>query len=411
MRTRFHLGLDELKDKLLRMGGMAESAVERAVEAYARRDPQLAKSVLSGEAAINTTEREIDELALDLLAMQQPMAIDLRFITAVMKINADLERVGDQAVNIAERAIDAAGLPHVDLPVDIPRMAATATGMVRQALEAFIRADAELAQQVLTQDNVVDRMNREIESAMMAQMKQVPASARQALDTLLIARNLERWVDAIMARTFSHQMVEKLAEHASIPVINGLTDRLHPCQILTDIFTVRERRGDVRGLKVAYVGDGNNVCNSWCFGAAKTGIHLAVGCPKGYEPDQEVWQKAKEDAAASGATLTLGHDPAEAVRDAHVIYTDVWASMGQEEEHAQRLRDFHGFQVDARLLERARPDVLVMHCLPAHRGEEIADDVIDGPHSIVFDEAENRLHVQKAILVLLMAPEAVTPKG
>jgi ornithine carbamoyltransferase len=223
------------------------------------------------------------------------------------------------------------------------------------------------------------------------------------------ARNLERWVDAIMARTFSHQMVEKLAEHASIPVINGLTDRLHPCQILTDIFTVRERRDDVRGLKVAYVGDGNNVCNSWCFGAAKTGIHLAVACPKGYEPDEEVWRKATEDAAASGASLALGHDPMEVVRDAHVIYTDVWASMGQEEEHAQRLRDFQGFQVDGRLVERARPDVLVMHCLPAHRGEEIADEVIDGPHSIVFDEAENRLHVQKAIMVLLMAPEAVTP--
>jgi len=225
------------------------------------------------------------------------------------------------------------------------------------------------------------------------------------------ARNLERWVDAIMARTFSHQMVEKLAEHASIPVINGLTDRLHPCQILTDIFTVRERRGDVRGLRVAYVGDGNNVCNSWCFGAAKTGIHLAVACPKGYEPDEEVWRKATEDAAASGATLILGHDPAEAVRDAHVIYTDVWASMGQEEEHAQRLRDFQAFQVDGRLVGRARPDVLVMHCLPAHRGEEITDEVIDGPNSIVFDEAENRLHVQKAIMVLLMAPEAVRPSA
>jgi len=219
------------------------------------------------------------------------------------------------------------------------------------------------------------------------------------------ARNLERWVDGIMARTFSHQMVEKLAEHAAIPVINGLTDLLHPCQILTDIFTLRERRGDVRGLQVAYMGDGNNVCNSWCYGAAKTGIHLAIACPKGYEPNEAVWRNALEDAAASGATLTLGHDPSEAVRDAHMIYTDVWASMGQEEEHAQRLRDFQGFQVDARLVGMARPDVLVMHCLPAHRGEEITDEVIDGPHSIVLDEAENRLHVQKAILVLLMAPQ------
>jgi ornithine carbamoyltransferase len=225
------------------------------------------------------------------------------------------------------------------------------------------------------------------------------------------ARNLERWVDAVMARTFSHAMVEKLAEHAGIPVINGLTDRLHPCQILTDIFTLREHRGDVRGLKMAYVGDGNNVCNSWCFGAAKTGIQLTVACPKGYEPDREVWGEAMEDAGASGASLILTHDPAEGVRGAHLIYTDVWASMGQEEEHAQRLRDFQGFQVDARLVGLARPDVLVMHCLPAHRGEEIADDVIDGPHSVVFDEAENRLHVQKAVMVLLMAPNAVSPPG
>ncbi|HYX70591.1 MAG TPA: phosphate signaling complex protein PhoU [Terriglobales bacterium] len=194
-RTRFQQGLDELKEKLLRMGGLAEQAVGRAIEAYRGHDPELCERVFHGEQSINTVEREIDELALDLLAMQQPMAVDLRFILAVIKINADLERVGDQAVNIAERARDMAGLPTVELPADIPRMAATATGMVRQALEAFIRADAELAQQVLTQDNIVDRMNREIEAAMMAQMKQAPASARQALDTLLIARNLERVAD------------------------------------------------------------------------------------------------------------------------------------------------------------------------------------------------------------------------
>ena len=194
-RTKFHEGMEELKQKLLAMAGMAEQAVDRAIEAYRKRDAVLCHRVLEDEPAINRVEREIDELALDLLAMQQPMAVDLRFILAVIKINADLERVGDQAVNIAERARDMAGLPTVELPADIPRMAATATGMVRQALEAFIRADAELAQQVLTQDNIVDRMNREIEAAMMAQMKQAPASARQALDTLLIARNLERVAD------------------------------------------------------------------------------------------------------------------------------------------------------------------------------------------------------------------------
>ena len=195
MRTRFHMGLDELKDKLLRMGGMAESAVERAVEAYLRRDPQLAKSVLTGEAAINTTEREIDELALDLLAMQQPMAVDLRFITAVMKINADLERVGDQAVNIAERAIDAAGLPHVDLPVDIHRMAETATGMVRDALQSFIEGKAETAEALLKQDDVVDEMNREIARTMLNRMEADPHSTRQAMNALLIGRNLERVAD------------------------------------------------------------------------------------------------------------------------------------------------------------------------------------------------------------------------
>ncbi len=194
-RTRFQQGLDELKEKLLRMGGMAEQAVDRAIEAYRRHDGELCEKVFQGEQSINMVEREIDELALDLLAMQQPMAVDLRFILAVIKINADLERVGDQAVNIAQRAHDLAGLPAVELPADIPRMATTATGMVRQALEAFIRGDAELAQQVLASDNTVDRMKREIEAAMMAQIKQAPAAARQALDTLLIARNLERVAD------------------------------------------------------------------------------------------------------------------------------------------------------------------------------------------------------------------------
>jgi len=194
-RTRFHQGLDELKEKLLRMGGMAESAVERAVQAYIRRDPELANRVLSDEGDINTTEREIDELALDLLAMQQPMAVDLRFITAVMKINADLERVGDQAVNIAERAIDAAGLPPVDLPVDVPRMAVTAAGMVRDALQSFIDAKAETAESLLKQDDVVDEMNREIARAMLDWMTRDPQTTRQAMNALLIARNLERVAD------------------------------------------------------------------------------------------------------------------------------------------------------------------------------------------------------------------------
>ncbi len=194
-RTRFQHGLDELKEKLLRMGGLAEQAVDRAIQSYSRHDAGLCEKVFQGEQAINTAEREIDELALDLLAMQQPMAIDLRFITAVMKINADLERVGDQAVNIAERAIDAAGLPHVDLPVDIPRMAATAIAMVRDALQSFIEGKAETAEALLKHDDVVDEMNREIAKATQDWMENDPHSTRQAINALLIARNLERVAD------------------------------------------------------------------------------------------------------------------------------------------------------------------------------------------------------------------------
>ena len=195
MRTRFHQGLDLLKQKLLTMGGMAEQAVERAVEGYRRRDGELCRLVLDGEPAINTMEREIDELALDLLAMQQPMAIDLRFITAVMKINADLERVGDQAVNIAERVLHSLELPEVELPADIPRMAGVAKDMVRRALQSFIDARPESAEEVLKMDDLVDDMNREIHAAMIAHMKRVPDALQQALDALLISRNLERVAD------------------------------------------------------------------------------------------------------------------------------------------------------------------------------------------------------------------------
>jgi len=192
MRTRFQQGLDELKNKLLVMGGLAEQAVDRACESYCKRDSAIARKVLISEDAINTAEREIDELALDLLAMQQPMAVDLRFITAVMKINADLERVGDQAVNIAERALQIASLPPCDLPADIPHMAATAIDMVRTALQSFIYARADVAESVLKKDDEVDRMNREVHQSMLQVMKSTPENTAQALDALLIARNLER---------------------------------------------------------------------------------------------------------------------------------------------------------------------------------------------------------------------------
>lgn len=217
-----------------------------------------------------------------------------------------------------------------------------------------------------------------------------------------VAKNLERWVDGIMARTFTHQTVEQLARHAAVPVINGLSDLTHPCQILADLFTLREKRGPLRGVKVAYIGDGNNVCHSWLYGAAKTAIDLTVACPKGYEPDVDVVAFARQEAEASGGRITLLDDARAAAAGADVLYTDVWTSMGQESEAAKRRLDFQGFQVNAALIGLAAPDVMVMHCLPAHRGEEITDEVLDGPHSIVYDEAENRLHVQKAILVTLL---------
>jgi len=216
------------------------------------------------------------------------------------------------------------------------------------------------------------------------------------------ARNLERWVDGIVARTFSHQMVERLVLYSRIPVINGLSDSHHPVQILCDLFTLWEKRRVIAGLRVAFIGDGNNVCHSWLQGAAKLGVHFTLACPPGYEPDPAILARAQEDAKASGARLEVIHDPRVAARGADVLYTDVWASMGQEDERARRLRDFQGFQIDGALVDLAGRDVVVMHCLPAHRGEEITDEVMDGPRSIVFDEAENRLHMQKAILVTLL---------
>ncbi|HZY31088.1 MAG TPA: ornithine carbamoyltransferase, partial [Candidatus Methylomirabilis sp.] len=217
-----------------------------------------------------------------------------------------------------------------------------------------------------------------------------------------VARNLDRWVNGIVARTFSHQTVEELARHAAVPVINGLSHLTHPCQVLADLFTIWERRGRLGGLKVAYIGDGNNVCHSWLYGAAKMGIELVAACPKGHEPHSDILNFARREAELRGGRIALTNDSAQAAQGADVLYTDVWTSMGQEAESAKRRRDFGGFQIDAKLVNLAKPDVLVMHCLPAHRGEEITDEVLDGPRSIVYDQAENRLHLQKAILVTLL---------
>jgi ornithine carbamoyltransferase len=216
------------------------------------------------------------------------------------------------------------------------------------------------------------------------------------------ARVLSRYADGIMIRTFAQERVEDMARFASIPVINGLSDQLHPCQILSDYFTIGEHRGGYDGLKVAYVGDGNNVANSWINGALRLGFDLRLACPPGYEPDERILSRAQGEDASK---ITLTHDPKEAVEGAHVINTDVWASMGQEGEREKRMRVFKSYQVNAGLIQGAQEDVIVMHCLPAHRGEEITDEVMDGPHSVVFDQAENRLHVQKAVLALLMGKE------
>ena len=216
------------------------------------------------------------------------------------------------------------------------------------------------------------------------------------------ARVLSRYVDAIMARTFAHQTVLDLARFGSVPVINGLTDELHPCQGMADYFTLREAFGELRGRRLAYVGDGNNVAHSLMFGGPKVGMDVAVATPEGYEPKAGWVELARQDAEAAGTRLLITHDPREAVEGASAVYTDVWASMGQEEEAEKRRAAFAGWTVDAALMARARQDAVFLHCLPAHRGEEVAAEVIDGPQSRIFDEAENRLHVQKAILLRLL---------
>lgn len=216
------------------------------------------------------------------------------------------------------------------------------------------------------------------------------------------AKVLSRYVDAIMIRTFSHNIVEELAQHATIPIINGLTDLFHPCQALADIMTILEVKGKYEGIKVAYIGDGNNVAHSLMIASAKVGMDISVASPKGYEPLKEVTELVKGYAAESGSKVEITNDPYEAVNNADVIYTDVWTSMGQESENAQRLVSFKDFQVNGELAKHAKDDYIFLHCLPAHRGEEVSAEVIDGEHSFVFDQAENRLHAQKALLVEIL---------
>jgi len=217
-----------------------------------------------------------------------------------------------------------------------------------------------------------------------------------------VAKTLSRYVDAIVMRTFEHNKVKELARHSSVPVINGLSDFSHPCQALADIYTIREKLGALKGKTLAYVGDGNNVCNSLLYASARVGLNMNVATPKGYEPDGSVFSSARATGAACGTKLHLTNEPKDAVDGADVVYTDVWASMGQEKEALKRKKIFKEFQVNVALLKKAKKGVLIMHCLPAHRGEEISAEVIDSKDSVVFDQAENRMHVQKAILIKLL---------
>jgi ornithine carbamoyltransferase len=217
-----------------------------------------------------------------------------------------------------------------------------------------------------------------------------------------IGKNMERWVDGIMIRTFGHQIAVDLAASTRIPVINALTDLSHPCQAMADVLALREHKGTLAGLKLTYVGDGNNVCHSLLLAAARAGMTMAVATPAGYEPKPEMVAMAREDGKDTGFKAIITNNPDEAVAGADAIYTDVWASMGQEAEKEKRARIFAPFQVNARLMSLAKKDAVFMHCLPAHRGDEVTDEVIDSPASIVYDQAENRLHVQKVILSLLL---------
>jgi ornithine carbamoyltransferase len=216
------------------------------------------------------------------------------------------------------------------------------------------------------------------------------------------AQVLSRYVDGIMARVFAHQTILDLVAHSRVPVINGLSDYSHPCQGLADLFTVYEKKGRLSGLKLAYVGDGNNVAHSLIYGCSKVGMNIVLGCPKGYEPDPQVVSRGKEEAKRTGCEVVVTNDPKEAVNGADVIYTDVWASMGKEKEHGERVRIMKPYQVNADLAKGAKADYIFMHCLPAHRGEEVTNEVADSRNSVIFDQAENRMHTQKAVMALTM---------
>jgi ornithine carbamoyltransferase len=218
-----------------------------------------------------------------------------------------------------------------------------------------------------------------------------------------VARNLSRWVDVMIVRTFSQKLLEEMSFASNVPIINALTDLLHPCQAIADLMTIREAKGQLQGLHMVYVGDGNNVALSLAHAAGKVGMHLTIACPRGYEPNPDILTEARADGASTGATIEVVHDPKEVLGTADAVYTDVWTSMGQEKENEARQRAFAGYQVNEALMDMAPPDALFLHCLPAHRGEEVTDEVLDGLQSVALEQAENRLHAHKAILLAVLA--------
>jgi ornithine carbamoyltransferase len=313
-------------------------------------------------------------------------------------------RPRSRAVNYGKDLLDVAAMPRRQVEA-LLRLAASLKAKQRQGRPHWLLPGKTLGllfQKPSTRTRVSFEagMNQLGGHALVLPMGDIQLSRGETVaDT---ARVLSRYLDGIVIRTYDHATVEEWAREATMPVINGLTDHSHPCQALSDLLTIQEIKGRLKGLTIAYIGDGNNVANSLIEAAAKMGMRITVGSPVGYQPDQHVIDRARVEAEQTGAEIEVMDNPQVAVKEADVVYTDVWISMGREREQARRLKTLSPYQLNGRLLQRAKPNAIVMHCLPAHRGEEITAEVLDGPQSVVIDQAENRLHMQKAILVQLL---------
>ena len=310
----------------------------------------------------------------------------------------------NRALGYGKDLLDVAAMPRKQID-DLLRLAAALKAKQRRAIPHWLLPGKTLGllfQKPSTRTRVSFEagMNQLGGHALVLPMADIQLSRGETVSDT--ARVLSRYLDGIVIRTYDHAIVEEWAAEASMPVINGLTDHSHPCQALSDLLTIHEIKGRLRGLSIAYIGDGNNVANSLIEAGAKMGMRVVVGCPVGYQPDQHVIDQARVEAETTGAAIEILENPQVAVKEADVVYTDVWISMGREREQARRIKTLSPYQLNGRLLQRAKPDAIVMHCLPAHRGEEITAEVLDGPRSVVIDQAENRLHMQKAILVQLL---------